>query len=201
MPGQQTHFFNVAAYFNAMGNIASAIANAISEANAYAGGLIVIPAGLPAGGTISTSALGPNTIVIDFRQGMTVYASGLAGQGHPAEIASLSALVQSAAIASTVLVTAAALPGAGLYRVNASIIVHAAGSAGTVTVGVTSNNGVANVTQTSGTLSATATAGTELDVQFNFYSGAGQPIKYQTTFSGVTGAFTYDLRLAIEFLG
>lgn len=104
---------------------------------------------------------------------------------------------QTAAITST----AAFTPGlSGVYRFTVSVEVTTAGTAGTVTASVITNNGLASQTQTTPTASLTA-SGAEADSTFSAYCAAGQAINYSTTFAGATGAPQYALRIRAEYRG
>lgn len=66
--------FNVAAYMLGGLTVAAAITQAIADANANPGGVVLIPAGLPAGGAIT--GLGAQTLVLDERTGVLVITGG-----------------------------------------------------------------------------------------------------------------------------
>jgi hypothetical protein len=65
MPSRTFSFFNVADYYAAGQDIATAINNALLEANAHNGSLVFIPPNLPAGGNFNSAGAG--VAIMDFR--------------------------------------------------------------------------------------------------------------------------------------
>jgi hypothetical protein len=114
----------------------------------------------------------------------------------------LSLVSLTARTASISTTTAIATPtgGAGLYRVIVDMVVTTAGTAGTVTATITTNNGSASFAQTSSALSLT-TLGNELSVSFTSRCGSATNIQYATTVSGATGSPQYSLTIRAEYLG
>lgn len=106
---------------------------------------------------------------------------------------------QAGSIASSPLFTTGPL-GAGIYVAFISVLVTSAGSAGTVTVGVTWNNGVTSAGFDSATFSLAAT-GEQAAVLGNFYSISSSPITYTTTVTGGLGSPVYNLRIRLLYLG
>lgn len=92
------------------------------------------------------------------------------------------------------------VPGAGLYRANISLILTAAGTAGTISATLTCNNGVIATTQTTATITTTTTLGTEVDLAPVCFAGPATNLQYSTTFTGVTGTPAYTLRIRLEWL-
>jgi hypothetical protein len=72
MPTRKDCFISVAEYVRAGQDIATAIANAIADANALPGAIVFIAPNLPAGGTLAAAAA--QVAVMDFRPGGTVLA-------------------------------------------------------------------------------------------------------------------------------
>jgi hypothetical protein len=104
---------------------------------------------------------------------------------------------QTATIASTT----AFVPGlSGVYRFVVDLVTTTAGSAGTVTGSIITNNRSAAFTQTTATVSL-ASAGAEGSTTFTAYCGAGQNINYQTTVASAAGSPQYALRIRAKFLG
>lgn len=142
----------------------------------------------------STLVLGSNyshAVLFSDGSNWAIQANGTSAQ--PA----VSLAAQTASVASTALFTA---PSSGLYSVVVDLITTTAGSAGTVTASVVSNNGLANVTQTTSTCSL-ATLGTEVSQTFTFYAPAGQVVNYLTTVASAAGSPAYALRTNVKFLG
>jgi hypothetical protein len=117
----------------------------------------------------------------------------------PVSSASVNRTGLNASITSTLLYAVPA-GGAGLYRVTVDLVTTTAGTAGTVTGSVVSNNGSAAKTQVTGTTDLTA-LGNEVSTTFTLYSAASQNINYLTTVASVTGAPFYAARYRVEFLG
>lgn len=67
-------FYNVAAYVAAGLTVAAAVTQAIADANTNPGGIVVIPASVPAGGSIT--GLGATTLVLDARTGVLTITGG-----------------------------------------------------------------------------------------------------------------------------
>lgn len=91
-------------------------------------------------------------------------------------------------------------PGASIYRASVSLILTAQGSAGTISATIGCNNGTIVVNQTSGTVTTTAAVGSEVDATFVCFAGPATNITYATTFTGVTGAPAYTLRVRLEWV-
>ena len=104
---------------------------------------------------------------------------------------------QTASISST---SAYSVPLSGTYRIIVDAVTTTAGTGGTVTVSVITNNGAGNVTQTTGT-AALNTLGSEVSQTFTATVAAGQNINYSTTVTGASGSPQYSLRIRIEYLG
>lgn len=111
----------------------------------------------------------------------------------------VSLTARTASISTTTAITTPT-GGAGLYRVIVDMVVTTAGTAGTVTATITTNNGSASFAQTSSTLSLT-TLGNELSVSFTARCGSATNIQYATTVSGATGSPQYSLNIRAEYLG
>jgi hypothetical protein len=104
---------------------------------------------------------------------------------------------QTASIGSTGMFT----PGlSGVYSFVVDLVTTTAGTGGTVTASIITNNGSAAVTQTTSTVSL-GTLGTEGSTTFTAYCAATQSMNYSTTVAGATGSPQYALRVRMEFLG
>jgi pectate lyase-like protein len=135
-------------------------------------------------------AFGPHTTSPDF------FTSQTAGGGGSA----VTLTDQAAAIGTTTILNTRLIPGAGLYRATVSLLLVTAGTAGAISATVGWNNGILAQSGTTETLSARSVPGTEVDGSFLFFSAASQNITYLTTFTGVTGAPRYALRIRLEYV-
>jgi len=106
---------------------------------------------------------------------------------------------QTGSIATSTLFNVGPL-GAGMYVVFVDVIVTTAGSAGTVTCGITWNNGVTSSGFDSSAFSL-ATSDEQSEMLGNFFSIANSPITFNTTVVGATGNPVYSLRLRLLYLG
>ena len=114
-------------------------------------------------------------------------------------LAPVSLTAQTATIgATTAFTTPTGL--AGLYRITVDLITTSAGSAGTATASIATNNGSGAKTQTTGVLDLT-TLGAEVATVFEATLGGGQTITYSTTVAAAVGAPQYSLSIRCEFLG
>lgn len=119
--------------------------------------------------------------------------------GGGTSITSVTLLGQTASIGTTTLLAVGA-GGAGIYVVYADVIVTTAGTAGTVAVNVSWNNGTTSAGLNSTPFSLTA-QGEQAALLGNFYSTSGQNITYSTSVVGATGSPQYAFRLRLQFLG
>jgi len=135
-------------------------------------------------------AFGPHTTSPDF------FTSQTAGGGASA----VTLTDQTTAIGTTTILNTRLIPGAGLYRATVSLLLVTAGTGGTISATVGWNNGILAQSGTTSTLSTRSAPGTEVDGSFLFFSAASQNITYLTTFTGVTGAGRYTLRVRLEYV-
>lgn len=106
---------------------------------------------------------------------------------------------QTGSVATSTLFNTGPL-GAGMYVVFIDVITTTAGSAGTVSVGVTWNNGVTSSGFDSSAFSL-STSDEQSEMLGNFYSIASSPITYTTTVTGAVGNPVYTARLRLLYLG
>lgn len=106
----------------------------------------------------------------------------------------VNALAQTAAIASTNLLTA---PTPGLYRITADLSVLAAIAAGTVTLNLGWNNGAPQTRALINLLTLTALGPAPASTLIYVASG---DVTYATVLAGVIGSPSYDLRLRAELI-
>lgn len=121
-------------------------------------------------------------------------------------VASVNLTAQAAAIAATTLY-AVPVGQSGLYRVTVDAITTTVGTTGTVSTTISWNNGVIALNAIGFQLNLTA-LGSEVGLtrsvggdSVTVFAVGGTNIQYSTTFSNVTGAPQYSLRLRTEFLG
>jgi hypothetical protein len=139
----------------------------------------------------SQEYFGPSTTSPDF------FTSQTAGGGTSA----VTLTDQAAAIRKITILNTRLIPGGGLYRATASLILTKVGTAGTISATIGWNNGMLAQSGTTGTLSSTAALGTEVDGSFLFFSAPNQNITCLTTFTDVVGAPKYALRVRLEYVG
>lgn len=106
---------------------------------------------------------------------------------------------QTGSIASTTLLNVGPL-GAGIYTAFIDVITTTAGSAGSVSVGVSWNNGTTSTGFDSVSFGLSAT-GEQSALLGNFYSTFSQPITFATTVVGASGNPIYTLRIRLLYLG
>jgi hypothetical protein len=114
-------------------------------------------------------------------------------------IASVNLPNQAGQIASTVLYPVP-INKAGMYRASIDTLITTAGTSGTLSPEIISNNGITTLVQGSPALSVTG-AGLESTGEFCFYSAQSQNISFQVLFAGTAGALQYTFRIRLEFLG
>jgi len=90
--------------------------------------------------------------------------------------------------------------GAGVYVAFISVITTTAGSAGTVTVGITWNNSFTSAGFDTATFNLN-TIGEQAALLGSFYSTFSQPITFNTTVAGAVGNPVYSLRIRLLYLG
>jgi hypothetical protein len=122
---------------------------------------------------------------------MSLRAASSNSVGSAVNLTGKTASITATALASSV--------AAGIYRVTVDMVTTTAGSAGTVTATIASNNGTTAFNQTTNTLSLSATG--ELSTTFTLYSAANQNINYSTTVASATGSPQYAVRFRLEYLG
>lgn len=113
-------------------------------------------------------------------------------------ISSSDLTAQTASIGATNLMASAP---AGLYRISYYLHTTTAGSAGTVLLALTWNDGVGQTSATSALTLAAVVAGTLNSGQLVIKSASGQAITYTTTVAGVVGNPAYALGIRIERIG
>jgi hypothetical protein len=146
-------------------------------------------------GTLATSAGGTTDVVYSCTQS----GSGYAYMPLTEAVAYPIALTgQTSSISSTNIVT----PGTGMFRVCGVITVSSAGTAGTVSLGLTwrDEGGSESATLISSlaltSLAPLATAGS-----CQILTSTSAAIAYSTTVTGALGSPTYSLRISTEVLG
>jgi len=90
--------------------------------------------------------------------------------------------------------------GQGIYVAFIDVITTTAGSAGTVTVGITWNNGFTSAGFDSATFNLNA-VGEQAALLGNFFSTFSSPITFNTTVVGAVGNPVYTLRIRLLYLG
>jgi hypothetical protein len=119
--------------------------------------------------------------------------------GTHGTVALVTAPNQTASISTATLYSVPGV-GAGMYAVYADVITVSAGSAGTVTVNVSWNNGTTSAGLNSSAFTLTA-QGEQAALLGNFMVAANTTITYSTTVSGATGNPQYTLNLRLVYLG
>ena len=112
----------------------------------------------------------------------------------------------SASIASTTIYTVPATSagvrgGAGMYVVFVDVICTQAGTAGSVTVGVTWTNSVNSSPELDSVAFSLTSVGEQSALLGNFMAAENSVISYYTTVTGASGAPSYTLNLRLQFLG
>jgi hypothetical protein len=139
--------------------------------------------------------------LVDYRPDWFLNAGsgGGGGGGGAPTVASVTLIAQNGSVGPTLLYN---VPpgGAGMYAVYADVLVTQAGSAGTVSINVTWNNGttVAGLNSAPFLLSST---GEQSALLGNFISAPSQQITFSTTVVGAAGSPLYQLALRLVYLG
>lgn len=119
------------------------------------------------------------------------------GMGVPPIYANVVLAAQTASVAAANLRVGGVVAPAGLYRVSVYILTTVAGSAGTVTINILFNDGIAARTDSFViSLAALAYGGTS----FVIGNDGVHDVQYSTTVAGATGSPQYAFRVVVERL-